>query len=127
MKRGFVYILSSKTGTLYVGVTNNLERRMYEHRNKITPGFTKRYNIDQLIYFEEAADIASAIAREKQLKGWRRLKKLELARRNNPMLKDLSDRSFDFAQDDGGGGGDDGGGGGDDGERNGNDEERMRE
>ena len=100
MKRSFIYILSSKTGTLYIGVTNNLERRIYEHQNKFIPGFTKRYNIDQLIYFEEATDIISAIAREKQLKGWRRSKKLELVRSSNPTLKDLSDRSFDFAQDD---------------------------
>ena len=71
----FVCILTNKARTLYTGVTNNLERRVYEHRNKLVPGFAARYNIGKLVYFEETPDVLSAIAREKQIKGWLRQKK----------------------------------------------------
>ena len=87
---GYIYILSSKSRRLYVGVTNNLERRLCEHKQKLVPGFTKRYNIDRLVYFEQADDILTAIAREIQIKGWLRQKKLDLIARSNPTWNDLS-------------------------------------
>ena len=68
----YVYILSSEYKKTYIGVTNNLERRIYEHKNKLFKGFSARYNIDHLVYFEQFADIGQAIARETQLKDWRR-------------------------------------------------------
>ena len=72
----FVYMLTNKHNTtLYTGVTNNLERRLYEHRNKLVDGFTKRYNLDKLVYYEVTEDVRSAIEREKQIKGWTRAKK----------------------------------------------------
>ncbi len=76
----FVYIITNKSRTLYTGVTNNLERRVYEHKNKLVPGFTARYNISTLVYFKETPDVLSAIAREKQIKGWLRSKKSVLLR-----------------------------------------------
>ena len=89
----YVYILSSITGVLYIGVTNNLERRMYEHKKKLVPGFTQKYNISQLLYFQEYNDIAQAIHAEKVVKKWRRSKKLDLIRTINPYFRDLSLRS----------------------------------
>ena len=87
----YVYILASKrNGTLYIGVTNNLERRMFEHKEKLVDGFTKKYNIINLVYFELTNDINSAILREKQLKKWNRKWKLDLIERDNPDWKDLS-------------------------------------
>ncbi len=65
----YVYIMSNKRGTLYTGVTNDLEQRVYQHKNKLIEGFTKRYNITQLVYFESSDDVTAAIAREKQIKG----------------------------------------------------------
>jgi putative endonuclease len=90
MKGAYVYMLASKTGTIYIGVTNDLQRRVYEHKSKIISGFTSKYSVDQLIYYEEAFTMPDAIAREKQLKGWRRSKKLDLARTMNPRLEDLA-------------------------------------
>lgn len=75
----------------YVGISNNLKVRVEQHKQKLIPGFTCRYNIDQLIYYETYQDPVTAIEREKQIKGLRREKKLRLARRDNPDLKDLSD------------------------------------
>ncbi len=75
---------------MYVGVTNNLERRIYEHRNKLVKGFTKKYNINKLVYFEETQDVTSAINREKEIKKWRREKKDQLVNSMNPTWKDLS-------------------------------------
>ncbi len=75
---------------MYVGVTNNLERRIYEHRNKLVKGFTEKYNVNKLVYFEETQDVAAAIAREKEIKKWRREKKNQLVNRLNPTWKDLS-------------------------------------
>jgi putative endonuclease len=87
----YVYILTNKNNkVLYIGVTNNLERRLYEHKNKLTDGFTKEYSVCKPIYFEAAADINAAIAREKQLKGWTRQKKVMLIEGLNPEWKDLS-------------------------------------
>ncbi len=71
----YVYILSSKSRRIYIGVTNNLERRVWEHKNKLTDGFTKKYKIDRLVYFEQTNNVISAISREKQIKGWLRSKK----------------------------------------------------
>ena len=78
MKTYFVYILTNMSRTLYIGFTNNLFRRVYEHKNKMIPGFSSRYNIDKLVYFEETNDVNEAIKREKQLKGWLRKKKIFL-------------------------------------------------
>ncbi len=85
-----VYILSSKSRTLYIGVTNDLARRLYEHRHKLLDGFTSKYNIDQLVYFEPHDSIAQAIEREKMLKEWNRKKKIVLIESANPDWKDLS-------------------------------------
>ena len=90
MKNYYVYILSNISKTLYIGVTNNLERRLYEHKNKLIDGFTKKYNLTKLVHFETTTDIRSAIYREKQLKGWLRSKKIALIEENNPGWDDLS-------------------------------------
>jgi putative endonuclease len=91
MKQYFVYILTNKMNkVLYIGVTNDLERRMYEHKNKMINGFTKKYNLTKLVYFDETADIESAIEREKQLKNWHRDWKIKLVNEFNPGWKDLS-------------------------------------
>ena len=87
----YVYILSNKYNTvIYTGITNNLERRLYEHKNKINQSFTSKYNINKLVYFEYTNDVRSAIDREKQLKGWRRDKKNSLISKANPEWIDLS-------------------------------------
>jgi putative endonuclease len=89
-KQYYVYILTNKGNTvLYIGVTNNLERRIFEHKNKLVEGFTKKYNLNKLIYYEMTEDINSAIEREKQLKNWHRDWKINLIKRFNPMWKDL--------------------------------------
>lgn len=86
-----VYIISNYHRTvLYVGVTSDLEKRIYQHKNKLIEGFTKKYNCSSLLYFEETSDVYSAIAREKEIKGWKRVKKDELIKQNNAQLKDLS-------------------------------------
>ncbi|MDQ3928255.1 MAG: GIY-YIG nuclease family protein [Chloroflexota bacterium] len=90
MKQYFVYIMTNRNRTLYVGVTNNLERRVYEHKNKLIKGFTERYNLNELVYYAETEDIREAIAREKQLKGWVRAKKVALIEEDNPLWVDLS-------------------------------------
>ncbi len=90
MKTYSVYIMTNKSGTLYTGVTNNLERRVLEHKRKLIPGFTAWYNLDRLAYFEDYNDIRAAIAREKQIKGWLRRKKIALIESTNPGWKDLS-------------------------------------
>jgi len=91
----YVYVMTNPNATtLYMGVTNNLERRVYEHRMKLVDGFTRRYNLTILAYFEEGNDVLSAIAREKQLKGWLRLKKVELIESVNPEWRDLSEEWF---------------------------------
>lgn len=89
-KQYFVYILSSRNKALYIGMTNNLERRVWQHKNGQGSSHTKKYNINQLVYFEATSDVKSAISREKVLKGWKRDKKLELIRDFNPDWKDLS-------------------------------------
>jgi putative endonuclease len=89
-KGGYVYIATNKSRTLYIGVTNDLERRMWEHRQKLGSKFAAKYNINRLAYYEAFDDIREAIAREKQLKRWRREKKVWLIERENPDWKDLS-------------------------------------
>jgi len=86
-----VYILASASGVLYTGVTNHLERRTMEHKKKLCRGFTKEYDVTRLVYFEPFGDIRDAIGREKQIKRWRREKKLALIRGMNPKFRDLSE------------------------------------
>ena len=90
VKDYYVYITASKTGTLYIGVTNNLVRRIYEHKNNLADGFSKKYSCHKLIYYEQCTDINVAISREKQLKKWRREKKENLIKTINPSWKDLN-------------------------------------
>lgn len=90
MKQYCVYILSSKTKVLYIGVTGNLPKRIQEHKDKLVKGFTQKYNCVSLVYFEQTGNIMSALEREKQLKKWRREKKVNLIEGINPEWKDLS-------------------------------------
>lgn len=90
MNEYFVYILASKrNGTLYIGVTSDLEKRVFEHKNKTFDGFTSKYNIDRLVYFDVCSEIQQAIVREKQIKAWKRTWKLRLIEEMNPDWKDL--------------------------------------
>ncbi|MBU1178316.1 GIY-YIG nuclease family protein [Patescibacteria group bacterium] len=90
MKKYYVYIATNKRNTvLYTGITNNLIRRIYEHKNKITKGFCAKYNVCKLIYCEEFKAAEEAIAAEKKIKGWKRIKKINLIREKNPGFKDL--------------------------------------
>jgi len=86
--------MTNRTGTLYVGVTGDLERRIYEHRHRLIPGFTSRYNIDRLIHAESFPEVRDAIAREKQIKGWVRSRKLALIAESNPEWRDLGEEWF---------------------------------
>lgn len=90
MKQYYVYILTNHTGTLYTGVTNSLERRVSEHKQKLLSGFTSKYNLARLVYYEMFNDVREAIAREKQIKGWLRAKKIALIESVNPNWKDLT-------------------------------------
>lgn len=93
MNRAYcVYILASRSRNLYTGVTSNLQRRMVEHRERLVPGFTSRYGIFRLVHFEVFGDIRDAIAREKEIKAWRREKKIWLIERHNPTWEDLAER-----------------------------------
>jgi putative endonuclease len=83
--------MANKGGILYVGITNNLEARVYQHKNKLLDGFTKRYNVNMLVYFEVTTNVTAAIAREKQIKGWRRSKKMALIQSMNSDWRDLSE------------------------------------
>jgi putative endonuclease len=88
----YVYVLTNRTNrVLYIGVTNNLERRIFEHKNKLVEGFTKKYNLNKLVYYEATNDIDGALEREKQLKNWHRDWKINLINSSNPAWKDLSD------------------------------------
>lgn len=90
MKDYYVYIMTNQSKTLYTGITNDLMRRVYEHKQKLIPGFTQKYNITKLVYYEETSDVYAAIAREKQIKGWLRAKKINLIESMNPNWTDLS-------------------------------------
>ena len=95
MKQYYVYIMTNKSRTLYTGVTNDLERLVYEHKQKLATGFTAKYNITRLVYFEVTPDVQAAIAREKQIKGWLRRRKIALIESVNPEWKDLSIRWYE--------------------------------
>ena len=90
----FVYILASKTRVVYVGVTNDLVRRVWEHRNGTIAGFTRRYGVHRLVYFEAVGKPADAIRREKQIKGWARVKKVGMIESLNPQWNDLAELWF---------------------------------
>ena len=90
MPRYFVYILASRSAVLYVGITNDLNRRLDEHKEGLIPGFTKKYQVHRLVYYESFPEVRAAIAREKQIKKWRRAKKLKLIDELNPDWRDLS-------------------------------------
>lgn len=91
-----VYMLTNKNNTvLYTGVTNNLKRRLYEHQHNLVDGFTKKYNVHKLVYFDSTTDARSAIEREKQIKGWSRAKKNALINEFNPEWKDLTEDIMD--------------------------------
>ena len=92
----FIYILASKrNGTLYIGVTSNLPKRVWEHKNNLVEGFTKKYNVHNLVYFEQTENAQSAFLREKQLKKWKREWKIELIEKDNPEWKDLYEKILD--------------------------------
>ncbi len=89
-KTYYIYILASKrNGTLYIGVTSDLKKRIWEHKNNLVEGFTKKYGVHMLVYYESTGDVRSAITREKQLKEWNRKWKTELIEKNNPEWKNL--------------------------------------
>lgn len=91
MKSYYVYIMASqRNGTLYVGVTSNLKNRIEQHKSDVTEGFTKRYNVKMLVYFERTESVEAAISREKQLKNWHRSWKIELIEKENPTWQDLT-------------------------------------
>jgi putative endonuclease len=91
MKDYYVYVMSSHSGVLYIGVTSDLIKRVYEHKNGLVEGFTKKYKTKKLVYYESTKDVLSAIEREKQLKKWRRDKKDALIEKMNPARRDLYD------------------------------------
>lgn len=93
LKSYYVYILVNRSGLFYTGITNNLERRIYEHKNKLVKGFTEKYNINKLMYYSEFSDVNEAIAWEKKVKDWRREKKISLIKTINPNLTDLGEIS----------------------------------
>lgn len=92
----FVYILSNKrNGTIYIGITSNLPKRVWEHKNNLVEGFTKKYNVHNLVYFKQTENAQSAFLREKQLKKWKRECKIELIEKDNPQWKDLYEKILD--------------------------------
>jgi len=95
MRTFYVYIMASESGTLYVGVTSNIKKRVWEHKNHLLPGFTEKYRIEKLLYFEIIGDSMPAINREKQIKKWRREKKIKLIDSMNPKWIDLSQEGYD--------------------------------
>lgn len=94
MTQYYVYIMTNSSRTLYIGMTSDLQRRVWQHKQKLIEGFTTRYNITSLAYYEETPNVTAAIAREKQLKGWLRKKKIELIESQNPGWKDQSEGWF---------------------------------
>ena len=97
MKNYYVYIIASNpNGTLYIGVTNNLERRIFEHKEGLVQGFSKKHKVDRLVYFEQTNNVESAIQREKQLKKWNRNWKISLVEKSNPYWEDLS-KNWNFS------------------------------
>lgn len=98
-KEYYIYILTNKSRTLYTGVTNDPIPRVYEHKNKLVEGFTSKYNIQYLVYYESTSDIHSVIVREKQIKGWLRKKKIALIDSMNHEWKDLSEEWDESSED----------------------------
>jgi putative endonuclease len=90
MKQYYVYILASKSGTLYTGITSDLYHRLSEHKQRLVPGFTRKYHVTRLVYYEATHDVLAAITREKQIKAWRRSKKVALIESANPEWADLA-------------------------------------
>jgi putative endonuclease len=90
MREYYVYILTNISQTLYIGVTNDLQRRIHEHRVGLGSEFTRKYHVHQLVYYESTNNVSTAIEREKELKSWRRSRKLDLIREKNPEWKDLA-------------------------------------
>lgn len=90
----FAYILTNKSRRLYTGVTNDLKRRMFEHKNRLVQGFTHKYNLDRLVWYEEFGDVRNAISREKEIRGWLRKRKIALIESVNPEWQDLSHGYF---------------------------------
>jgi putative endonuclease len=97
-KTYFVYIMTDRSKTLYTGITNNLMRRVREHKDNSASNFTTRYNLDRLVYFERFEDVRNAIEREKEIKGWRRIRKIALIVSVNPTWADLSKEWFEHHQ-----------------------------
>ena len=95
MPEYYVYIMANKSRTLYTGVTNDLERRVYEHKHKLIPGFTSKYNITKLVWWESFPDIHQAIEGEKRIKGWVRSKKIAMIESENPHWEDLCERWYE--------------------------------
>lgn len=98
IKGGFCYIVASRSLVLYTGVTSDLEKRVWQHKNKAYPGFTSRYDVGRLMYYEFYETIDAAIAREKQIKGWLRKKKLALIAQMNPNFADVAPTLFEWAK-----------------------------
>jgi putative endonuclease len=94
VKQYYVYVMASVRRTLYVGVTNNLARRVWEHKQGLVPGFTAKYNCKRLVFYEGTNDVTAAIEREKQIKGWTRSKKIALIESQNPDWRDLSEHDM---------------------------------
>ena len=94
----YIYILANESKMTYIGVTNDLERRVSEHKLKLVDGYTKKYNLNRLVYYEETGDVWAAIEREKQLKGWLRSRKVALIEEDNPEWRDLSEGWYEEAQ-----------------------------
>jgi len=94
MREYYIYIMSNKSKVLYIGTTNNLWRRIFEHKNKLIDGFTKQYNLNKLVYFEVTNDVNVAIKREKQLKNWHRQWKINLIQQSNKNWRDLSENWY---------------------------------
>jgi putative endonuclease len=95
MSEYYVYIMTNRSRTLYTGVPNDLERRVYEHKHKLNQGFTSKYNITKLVWYEAFPDIQQAIEGEKRIKGWLRVKKIALIEARNPNWEDLSRQWYD--------------------------------
>ena len=91
MRQFYVYIVASRSGVLYIGMTNDLERRVWEHQQKLVPGFTAKYNVNVLVYYDAFPDAIQAIEAEKKIKGWTRAKKVRLIESLNPKWRDLSE------------------------------------
>ncbi len=95
MKQYYVFIMSSLSGTLYPGMTNDLKRRAYQHKHKLIEGFTSKYDVTRLVHYEITDSVQAAIAREKEIKAWRRSKKVDLIKSSNPTWQGLSDGWYD--------------------------------